>query len=950
VRAQATGLTHAGACASPLRDSAGFAPDFAVTRDWHCTCSAARIEAAQLGSRGQDTAMNVAASSHPASGDIEAGAGVAAEAEADGDRALRADIHMLGLMLGDSLARQVGPELVDLVERIRAEAKAGRAGSAEAATLESTLAGMDPVTATAVVRAFATYFHLANVAEQVHRRDEMTARSVDERSWLATSIRRVLDAGVTQEELASLIDRMDLRPVFTAHPTESSRRSLLDKLRAVSDLLIQRDEARLGVSDRARVDRRLVEIIDLIWQTDELRRERPTPVDEANAVSFYLGILFDEAIPDLVDDLAAELATVGISLPVAVRPVRLGSWVGGDRDGNPTVTPEVTMQVLQDNHQRGLRHCVRAMQRLVKELSPSTRNQPATPELMQAIDRSRRRFPDVFDKYGRLNAEEPYRLYGSVMIERLRNTARRLTQGTAHTPGVDYGSASDFVADLQLMHASLSANNGSRIADGPIAAIIRSVLAGGFGTAQLDIREHADRHAAALDALRNGRALDETEQRTVAVFDLIKSAHDQFGPDVIQNYIISSTTCAQDVFNAVELARRSDLEGALDFVPLFESQQELVNAGQLLEDMLGDADYRDVVRSRGDAQEIMLGYSDSNKDCGITTSRWQIHRAQRALVEVAKSHGIRLRLFHGRGGAVGRGGGPAHEAIMALPAGVVDGALELTEQGEVISDKYGLPALARRNLELSLAAMIEASLMPPPHKDADERARWDSVMDTVSDVAETTYRNLTGTDGLFDYFLQATPVEELAAMNIGSRPSRRPDGKGGLSSLRAIPWMFGWTQSRQIVPGWYGLGAGLEAARAKGMADDLSAMHAHWPFFTTLLGNVEMTLRKTDLSLAGRYVARLVQPELHHIFDMIRDEYERTLRELLVITGEQRLLDRHPLLQRTLDVRDPYLDPINHLQVDLLARLRSSTDPDPLLRRAFLVTVNGIAAGLRNTG
>ncbi|HWC10451.1 MAG TPA: phosphoenolpyruvate carboxylase [Acidimicrobiales bacterium] len=906
------------------------------------------------------------------------------------DAALRTDIRWLGRLLGESLVRQEGRGLLDLVEEVRSLTKRSRRGSVDAAdALERRLAGVDLQTATRLVRAFSTYFHLANIAEQVHRADELALRSVGSLEAVVDGIRQ---AGVDRDVVEDFVGRLELRPVLTAHPTEAIRRSILTKRRQIAELLEQRFDPRASAGERARAERRVAEIIDLMWQTDELRRERPDPLDEARSVLFYADEVFSAVLPDLLDDAVTQLGRLGVELPPRARLVRFGTWVGGDRDGNPTVTPEVTLAVLRSQQDRALGNLLAAVDGLIGDLSPSTRIVGGSPDLARSLEADREALPDVHQRWHRLNAEEPYRLKCSFIRERLLNTRRRLHDGSARRPGTDYGSTDELLDDLEVVQASLRANRGDVIARGGIDRVLRIAAAFGLTLTTMDIREHAERHHEALTALFDAlgtlggsyRDLSREERARLLAQELAgprplispaarppdaarhalsllrttRHALDTFGEDAIESYVVSMTQGADDVLAVAVLAREAGLVdlrsgvARIGFVPLFETVSALRAAGDTLDELLSEPAYRRLVACRDDVQEVMLGYSDSSKDAGITTALWEIHRAMRDLRDCSRRHGVRLRLFHGRGGTVGRGGGPTGEAILAQPFGTLDGPIKITEQGEVISDKYGIRALARRNLEGALAAVLEGSVLHQESRQPlDLIARWDHVMTSVSDGAAAAYRAFVDDPGLVPYFSASTPVDELADLNIGSRPVRRPGGKGGgIADLRAIPWVFGWTQSRQIVPGWFGLGSGLEQARKQGWSVQLGEMYEQWHFFRTFVSNVEMVLFKTDLDIARRYVERLVDPSLHYLYDRVVEEYGRTLEQVLAVTGQSHLLERFPLLRRTLEVRDDYLEPMHHLQVSLLARVRSTPDADPLMWRALLLTVNGIANGLRNTG
>ena len=893
------------------------------------------------------------------------------------DAALRSDVRRLGDLLGQTLVRQEGPELLALVEEVR---KAVREGSGA-----EILANLSIDDSVQLVRAFSTYFHLANVAEQVHRARVLADARATGGSWLARAVDRIEEAlnaqtpghELSKEEIEQWVSTMSVRPVFTAHPTEAARRSVLNKLGSIADLL---DDSRNPSQQE-----RLAETIDLLWQTDELRLGRPEPLDEALNALYYLDDLFTQTVPEVLNDFAKEMKRIDVEVPITARPLSFGNWIGGDRDGNPNITAEVTTEamVLQVGH--AIRVTIAAMNALRQMLSVSTKIVGATPELSASVAKDLANIPEFEPRFLRLNAEEPYRLKATAIVHRLAFTRDRHAKGAPHVPHRDYANTAELLADLVLMRDSLLAHRGELIATGLLERTIRTVAAFGINHATMDVREHSDAHHNVLkqitgvdEYLAKSHAekfeiltkvlaettifhtadLDALGKKTLDTFVAINDLIDRFGPEAIETYIVSMTKGADDLIAAVVIAQQAGLvslkekKARIGFAPLLETVAELRAAGEILEKLLSNPAYREVVALRGNVQEVMLGYSDSNKDAGIATSQWEIHRAQRSLRDVAMKHGVKLCLFHGRGGSVGRGGGPTYEALIALPWGSVDGQIKMTEQGEVISDKYALASLARENVELTLAASLEATVLNRgPRQTPAELAAWGDCMQLLSDASFKRYRSLIEQPDLPAYFYASTPVEQLGNLFLGSRPSRRPDASSGLDSLRAIPWVFGWTQSRQIVPGWFGVGSGLKAAREAGNSELLQQMLKEWHFFTTFISNVEMTLAKTDLAMAKRYVETLVPAELHHFLDEIQAEFDLTVAEILKLTNKQSLLGDQEILARTLQVRDAYLSPIQLLQINLLKRVRDAGDAaDPVLQRALLLTINGVAAGLRNTG
>ena len=686
------------------------------------------------------------------------------------DAELRSDVRKLGDLLGQSLVRQEGVELLELVEAVRGAVREGGG--------QELLVNLSVEEEVQLVRAFSTYFHLANVAEQVHRSRIIAQSRAQNGSWISQTVEKIIEAQknpskgheFSQADIQKWLSNFMFRPVFTAHPTEAARRSLLGKLGKVATLLDQQNSAEQ--------ERRLEETVDLIWQTDELRLGQPEPLDEAMNALYYLDDLFRSTVPDVLDNFAREVKRLGVDLPPTSRPLTFGTWIGGDRDGNPNVTADVTREtlVLQVGH--AIRVTLAAMDEIRQSLSISTRIAGVSQELLNSLAIDLMEIPEIEARFKRINAEEPYRLKATAIVHRLNLTRERHAKAGPHLPQRDYKDSHELIADLTLMRDSLLQHKGALIATGLLERTIRTVSAFGLTHATMDIREHAKAHHVVLaQILGNGyEALSPTQrfevlskelgsferhsikpltasaQKTFDTFLAISDLIERFGPEVIDTYIVSMTKGPDDLLAAVVIAKEAGLidlqskKAMIGFAPLLETVAELRAADVILNALLSEPSYRELVRMRGDIQEVMLGYSDSNKDAGIATSQWEIHRAQRRLRDTAFKYGVKLRLFHGRGGSVGRGGGPTYDALIALPWGSIDGQIKMTEQGEVISDKYSLPALARENVELSLAAALEATVLNrAPRQSPKDLAQWDECMDLISESSFTRYRALVWT-------------------------------------------------------------------------------------------------------------------------------------------------------------------------------------------------------------
>jgi phosphoenolpyruvate carboxylase len=916
----------------------------------------------------------------------------------DKDQPLRDDIRELGRLLGDTVREQEGVELFERVEEIRRLSLRFHRDDDLAAReeMEAVLQALPRARTNMVVRAFSYFSHLANIAEDQHHirrsRAHVRAGSQPREGSLALAVQRALGAGDDAGTLATFFASAQVRPVLTAHPTEVQRKSILDCQWKIARLLDERDRTQLSPEEQAEHAEALRRAVLRLWQTRMLRRAKLSVMDEVNnALSFY-DTTFLRELPRLYNAAEDHLAATvpgwrdnGISeLPPFLHP---GSWIGGDRDGNPFVTAEVLDNAMRAQSRKAIGFLLEQLHLLGAELSTTT-SLISVPdvELMRLAEQSPDRSPHRLD--------EPYRRAIAGFYARLAATALRLDQLEAPRHAVaesePYANAAEFAADLDVLHRSLISHKSGLLGRGRLRRLRHAVAIFGFHLAPLDLRQNSDVHARTvaellavarpgtdyqalaedgriallLEELATPRPLtapgveysDET-QGELAIFHTARSIHRRYGRAAIENVIISKTDGVSDILEVAVLLKEvgllRPLEQALDvnIVPLFETIGDLANSGTIMDRLLGIPLYNRLLGSRKALQECMLGYSDSNKDGGFLTSGWALYRAEIALTRVFARHGITLRLFHGRGGSVGRGGGPSYQAILAQPQGAVQGQIRITEQGEVIASKYANPELGRRNLEILAAATLEATLLGHQH-DAP-RPEFLAAMEELSASAFAAYRRMVyETPGFERYFWESTVIAEIAALNIGSRPASRKKTTA-IEDLRAIPWVFSWAQCRLMLPGWFGFGAAVAAWRekhgAQGMAL-LAEMNREWGFFRALLSNMDMVLGKSDIAIAERY-SMLVNDEGLRlaIFPQLKAEWQASIAALLEITGQAELLDGNPLLKRSIRNRFPYLDPLNHIQIELLRRHRSG-DTDERVQRGIHLSINGVAAGLRNSG
>ena len=948
-------------------------------------------------------------------------------ARADADSRLRWTVRQLGNVLGETIVEQEGQAIFDLVEELRRLTRAQRQGDRSAGTQIERLTAelVEDLDATlGVLKAFTSYFQLVNLAEEQQRVRVVRQRAARAEEngppmpeTIQAAVSRLRTAGTPGQEMRSLLEEMLIKPVFTAHPTEAKRRTILLKLLDLSRLLRELDDHVLLPSEKTRTWEQIREIVVSLWQSDVNRERRPDVLDEVREGLYFFDTTLFDLLPEIYDELQRALlkeypdegggpADTAVSLPTFLR---YGSWIGGDRDGNPFVTQDVTEGALRQQKQQALELYRRTVVGMYGHLSVARTRGGFSQAFLDSLAHDIEHAP--LGEKARLDrfALEPYRQKMILIYRRLGAT---LTQNREswHTQRPDpwaYQNAGEFIKDLELIQNSLRQNRGNRLAEGRFARLVQQARIFGFHLASMDIRQHSGRHLEAVAELLqryyrpqnsnfNYMKLSEADKtrllveeiesprpltarlqyssetnETVALFRLIRQAHERIAPEAIGAYIISMTTSVSHVLEVLLLAKDADLFGKIDIAPLFETIEDLVGAPAIMRALFESPIYRKHLALRGNRQEIMIGYSDSNKDGGFLRSSWSLYQAQQDLASTCRAYDVKLTLFHGRGGSIGRGGGPSNRAILAQPPGSVQGRIKITEQGEVISARYSNRAVAQRHLEQLVNAVLQASCETyqdslegkaedEPSSHATARS-WSEILDAASERSEQKYRTLVESPAFLRYFHEATPIEQLAQMNIGSRPAKRRQ-TSDISDLRAIPWVFAWTQSRVNLPGWYGLGTGLGTESPQQMSV-LQEMYREWPFFRTVIDRAQLSMRRADMTIAALY-ASLAEPATQRaVFAEIMEEFRRAERLVLEITGQAALLDNEPWLQRSINLRNPYVDPLNYIQVALLNKQRIASgekstatgehegpDVDPRWRQAILLSINGIAAGLQATG
>jgi phosphoenolpyruvate carboxylase len=909
---------------------------------------------------------------------------------------LRRDVRFLGNLLGEVLVHQGGTELLEIVEKIREMSKSLRADFKPELFKEfkEMIQNLAPGVRLQVIRAFAIYFQLVNIAEQNHRirrkRDyERSAGTKIQPGSIESIVAELKNIGVPVHEVQDILQSISLELVMTAHPTEATRRVVLEIHHRIAQEMMRLDDPTLTHRERETLTKKLRNEILTLWQTDELRNRKPTVIDEVRNGLYY----FDETLFDVLPEVYKELERcLDIYYPGHEWHIpnflRFGSWIGGDRDGNPAVTSDVTWRTLEMHRELVLRKYRKILYEIMDHLSFSTNLVTVTDELLESIEQDRKvitlRSEDVWR-----NENEPYRIKLSYMIEKLRNTGKP----DAEQPG--YQTPQQFLDDLHIIDRSLRHHYADDTADDMIQKAIRQVELFGFHLAALDIRQHSKEHEMALTEIlqrihlvEDYSALSEEEktklldellndprpitspniryseptEEILNVFRVIKRAHDTFGSNCIRSYLISMTQGASDMLEVAVLAKEAGLKNmetnglAIQPVPLFETIEDLHAAPGIIKTLFSLNAYREGLREMGDLQEIMLGYSDSNKDGGMVTANWELREALKSISETAKSFGIKVKFFHGRGGALGRGGMPLNRSILVQPPETIGGGIKITEQGEVLSSRYSLQGIAYRSLEQATSALIKAALLAKSGRKEEKEAEYEQVLRKISRIAQKKYQDLIfREEGFLTFFKESTPLPEIGELNIGSRPTKRRNSDR-FEDLRAIPWVFSWTQSRYLLPAWYAAGT----AFAEFCDEDpshlplLQEMYREWSFFQSMIDSLQMAIAKADLLIAREYSLMVEDEEIRErIFSMIKEEYEKTTEMILKITNQTNILDNVPVIQESIRLRNPYVDPLSYLQVRLLTELRTIRKEgrdDPAILREVLLTINGIAAGLRNTG